>query len=76
MVLNDGNLRQMNEADLEMVLAWRNSDRVRLSMFSPHVINKEEHRNWYFNLDFNTCRYLVFELPTATSWTSLFLQRL
>ena len=61
MVLNGGHLRQMNEADLEKVLSWRNSDRVRLNMFSTHVITEEEHRNWYFNLDYNTCRYLVFE---------------
>jgi len=61
MDLKDGGLRPINEEDLDMVLAWRNSDRVRLSMFSTHVITEEEHRKWYFNLDYNTCRYLVFE---------------
>jgi UDP-4-amino-4,6-dideoxy-N-acetyl-beta-L-altrosamine N-acetyltransferase len=61
MVLNNGHLRQMNEADLEKVLSWRNSDRVRLNMLSTHVITNEEHRSWFFNLDHNTCRYLVFE---------------
>lgn len=43
------------------MLQWRNSDRVRLSMFSTHVITEEEHRNWYYNLNHNTCRYLIFE---------------
>ena len=57
----EGQLRILKEEDWDMVLKWRNSDRVRLSMFSTHVITKEEHRNWYFNLDYNTCRYFVFE---------------
>jgi RimJ/RimL family protein N-acetyltransferase len=51
----------MNEKDLDMVLSWRNSDRVRLNMFSTRVIAEEEHRNWYYNLDWRTCQYLVFE---------------
>ncbi len=57
----DGLLRDLQAEDLDMVLKWRNSDRVRLNMFSTHVITEEEHRNWYFNLDYNTCRYFVFE---------------
>lgn len=59
--MRDGHLRPLEDEDLELVLQWRNSDRVRFNMFSTHVITKEEHRNWYLNLDFNTCRYLVFE---------------
>ncbi len=57
----EGHLRTLQAEDLELVLRWRNSDRVRLNMFSTHVITEDEHRNWYFNLDYNTCRYLVFE---------------
>ncbi len=57
----EGHLRTLQAEDLDMVLKWRNSDWVRLNMFSTHVIAEEEHRNWYFNLDYNTCQYLVFE---------------
>ncbi len=57
----DGHLRPLEAEDLELVLQWRNSDRVRYSMFSTRVIIEEEHRNWYSNLDHKTCRYLVFE---------------
>lgn len=59
--MRDGHLRALEDEDLELVLQWRNSDRVRYSMFSTHVITKEEHRNWYSNLDYNSCRYLIFE---------------
>jgi UDP-4-amino-4,6-dideoxy-N-acetyl-beta-L-altrosamine N-acetyltransferase len=60
-LIQDGGLRVLTIGDLEMVLSWRNSDRVRLNMFSTHIITAEEHRNWYLNLDYNTCRYLIFE---------------
>ncbi|WP_061212748.1 UDP-4-amino-4,6-dideoxy-N-acetyl-beta-L-altrosamine N-acetyltransferase [Syntrophomonas wolfei] len=59
--IRDGHLRILQTEDLDMVLKWRNSNRVRLNMLSTHVITEEEHRSWFFNLDHNTCRYLVFE---------------
>lgn len=59
--IQNSDLRDLGAKDLETVLKWRNSDRVRLNMFSTHVITEEEHRNWYLKLDYNTCRYLVFE---------------
>jgi UDP-4-amino-4,6-dideoxy-N-acetyl-beta-L-altrosamine N-acetyltransferase len=43
-------LRPFEERDLEMVLRWRNSDRVRLNMYTDHEITMEEHRAWFERL--------------------------
>ncbi len=40
-------LRPMQEADLEMVRAWRNSERIRTRMFNDHHISVEEHQTWF-----------------------------
>ena len=44
-----GELRPMIEQDLAMVLAWRNSDRVRSVMFHQELITAAEHREWFRN---------------------------
>lgn len=41
------NLRPIEEQDLEMVLSWRNSDRVRSYMYTDHLITQDEHRSWF-----------------------------
>lgn len=41
------NLRPIEERDLDMVLSWRNSDRVRSYMYTDHIITPEEHRAWF-----------------------------
>jgi RimJ/RimL family protein N-acetyltransferase len=43
-------LRLLEEKDLAMVLDWRNSDRVRSSMFNNHIITMDEHLAWYSRL--------------------------
>lgn len=40
-------LRALTEADLMMILAWRNAPAVRASMYSAREITEEEHRNWF-----------------------------
>ncbi|OPX90130.1 MAG: putative ribosomal N-acetyltransferase YdaF [Pelotomaculum sp. PtaB.Bin013] len=40
-------LRQIEKSDLEKILNWRNSDRIRANMFSDHIITMEEHLAWY-----------------------------
>lgn len=40
-------LRVLIEADLAMVLKWRNHPFVRLSMFSSHEIDESEHLAWF-----------------------------
>lgn len=43
-------LREIEEADLETVLRWRNSERVHRVMFSDHKIAPDEHRRWFDGL--------------------------
>lgn len=40
-------LRPLAEADLAMVLAWRNRPEVRRVMLSQHEIGLDEHRRWF-----------------------------
>jgi UDP-4-amino-4,6-dideoxy-N-acetyl-beta-L-altrosamine N-acetyltransferase len=40
-------LRPMLERDLEQVLVWRNSDRIRSCMYTDEQIAWENHCNWY-----------------------------
>ncbi|MBV9080901.1 MAG: UDP-4-amino-4,6-dideoxy-N-acetyl-beta-L-altrosamine N-acetyltransferase [Elusimicrobia bacterium] len=56
-------LRPLTEADLDLVRAWRNSDRVRSVMYTDHVISPEEHRRWFAGLKGDSNRlYLIFEV--------------
>lgn len=41
------NLRPIEERDLDLVLSWRNSERVRSYMYTDHLITPEEHRAWF-----------------------------
>ncbi|AFY35676.1 UDP-4-amino-4,6-dideoxy-N-acetyl-beta-L-altrosamine N-acetyltransferase [Calothrix sp. PCC 7507] len=58
----DYRLRALNESDLEQVLEWRNSERIRTNMYTDHIISIEEHREWFkkISLD-NNAVYKVFE---------------
>lgn len=47
MKLEEVNLRPIEESDLDMVLAWRNSDRVRNYMYTDHIITPDEHHSWF-----------------------------
>jgi len=40
-------LRTIEKGDLEQILAWRNSDAVRLNMFSQEPIQLEQHYRWF-----------------------------
>ena len=40
-------LRPLRESDLEIVLGWRNSERIRLQMYTDHEITPDEHRRWF-----------------------------
>jgi UDP-4-amino-4,6-dideoxy-N-acetyl-beta-L-altrosamine N-acetyltransferase len=44
---NDFNLRPMTESDLDLVLTWRNSKRIRDISYTDHVISIAEHRAWF-----------------------------
>ena len=43
----NGLLRKVEAADLDLLLAWRNSDAIRTSMFTQDIITPENHRAWF-----------------------------
>jgi len=59
----DCTLRPVEERDLELLLAWRNSDRIRSSMYTDHVITREEHLRWFERLQSERLALsLIFEI--------------
>ena len=40
-------LREIIDADKHMVLAWRNTERVRRHMYTTHIISAAEHDAWF-----------------------------
>lgn len=40
-------LRQLTEADLKMILSWRNRPEVRSAMYTKHEITESEHLAWF-----------------------------
>jgi len=60
--LTAGKIRPINEDDLQMVLAWRNSERINRYMFSNHSITMAEHRRWFEGLAAAERFCLIFEL--------------
>lgn len=40
-------LREIEEQDLKKILEWRNSDFVRLNMFSQEIIELNQHYDWF-----------------------------
>ena len=43
-------LRPLSEADLSLILGWRNAPEVRRNMYSKHEITQEEHLSWFQRL--------------------------
>jgi UDP-4-amino-4,6-dideoxy-N-acetyl-beta-L-altrosamine N-acetyltransferase len=55
-------LRPMAASDLETVLSWRNSDRIRNMMYTDHIISPEEHQAWFARVSHSAnSRHLIFE---------------
>lgn len=55
-------LRPLLEADLSLVLGWRNAPEVRRNMYSTHEITEAEHRAWFARLkDDSQSRWFVHE---------------
>jgi len=55
-------LRNLQETDLEKVLTWRNSERVRINMYTNHIITWQEHLAWFQkNQKKENVIYLIFE---------------
>ncbi len=61
-IREDYRLRSVEEKDLELVLKWRNSDRIRLNMYGDQIISMNEHISWFNRMVQNpSAEYLVFE---------------
>lgn len=59
----DYTIRLMTEADLRMVLQWRNTERVRMNMYSDGVIAWKDHYAWFSRVrDNQAFRYFIVEL--------------
>ncbi len=55
-------LRQMKKEDLEQVLQWRNSERIRQSMYTDHIISESEHLAWFLRvMETKSSYHYVFE---------------
>lgn len=52
-------IRQMTNADLEQVLAWRNDAKVRRYMLTQHEISLAEHRQWFERTSQESMRRLL-----------------
>ncbi len=61
MQIEVGKLRPVQEADLEKVLSWRNSERIRRSSLTDHIISRHEHWKWYSSIDQHNITLLIFE---------------
>jgi len=60
---SDFKLRDLSEHDLELVLQWRNSERIRKNMYHDNIITWEEHIQWFSRVkNDHTKRHKVFEL--------------
>jgi UDP-4-amino-4,6-dideoxy-N-acetyl-beta-L-altrosamine N-acetyltransferase len=40
-------IRLIDQNDKELILSWRNSERVRCNMYSDHLITQKEHDTWF-----------------------------
>ena len=60
--MSEYSLRPLEERDLQMVLQWRNSERVHSKMLTDHKIVWEEHFAWFQRIKDNPIkRNLIFE---------------
>jgi len=59
-------LRPIEAADKDRILAWRNSPDVRPYMYTDHLISPDEHARWFAGIDGdNTRAYWIIELNGA-----------
>ena len=62
-VLNFKNFINLSEEEKELVLQWRNSDRVRLRMNNSNIIELQDHMRWINGLkDNKETLYFLFEI--------------
>ena len=55
-------LRKLTEHDINQVLTWRNSDRIRVNMYTDRLITVAEHQRWFHRIkDDATVSYCIVE---------------
>lgn len=54
-----GTVRRINEADLALVLTWRNHASIRAFMYSQHEISAQEHASWFERANGDPSRHLL-----------------
>ncbi len=56
-------LRAIHRTDFELLLEWRNSNRVRSMMLTDHIIPRNEHLSWFAGLSTRKdAIYRVFQM--------------
>ena len=58
-MLESCHIRPMTEADLHVVLTWRNHPNVRRYMFTQHEIGLDEHGQWFSKAKLDSSRRLL-----------------
>ena len=62
MKIADYSMRPIEERDLELLLNWRNSERIHSLMLTDHKITWEEHYQWFKKIsEYEPKRNFVFE---------------
>lgn len=63
-----GILRNINESELEVMLAWRNAPAVRTNMYTRHEIGLEEHLSWWREVSLRSDqKYFMYEFDGKPS---------
>lgn len=66
-------LRDLTDKELELILTWRNTDRVRYNMMNDRKISPAEHMEWYDRIRASeNVKYLVFELDSEAAGLTYF----
>lgn len=60
--MGEYSIRPLEERDLQMLLNWRNSERIHSKMLTEHKITWDEHYTWFQKMKENPVkRNLIFE---------------
>ncbi|MCA0978731.1 UDP-4-amino-4,6-dideoxy-N-acetyl-beta-L-altrosamine N-acetyltransferase [Qipengyuania flava] len=59
---NLGQLRAIEQNELDLMLSWRNDPKVRANMYTRHPISREEHYAWWDQTtEREDCQYFMYE---------------
>jgi RimJ/RimL family protein N-acetyltransferase len=55
-------LRRIDLSDIQLVRYWRNLDHVRLRMVHTGIIEKDDQKKWFMEMDFSSNYYFIYSL--------------